>query len=81
MEATTTSEVVYIDAARVKRRYGGVSDMTLFRWLRDEAMAFPRPVYFNDRRRMWRLDELEDWEQARRAQPAPDAQPVGGEGV
>lgn len=59
----TTSE--FLPARRVWERYG-VSQMTLWRWLRDEKMSFPRPIYFG-RFRYFRIADLEDWE---RRQPS-----------
>ena len=56
-------------SADVRQTCGGVSDMTVFRWLRDERANFPRPVYVN-RRRYWRADEIRDW-WASRSKVAP----------
>ncbi|WP_442577914.1 helix-turn-helix transcriptional regulator [Mesorhizobium sp. ASY16-5R] len=50
----------YLPARGVWERYGK-SSMTLHRWLADERMNFPKPVYFG-RFRFWRLSELETWE-------------------
>jgi predicted DNA-binding transcriptional regulator AlpA len=47
----------------VWERYN-VTSMTLYRWLDDEAMDFPKPVYFG-RFRYWCEPELEEWERAR----------------
>ena len=44
-EATT-----YLNAAQVRTRYGGVSDMALWRWLQDDALGFPKPFRINRRR-------------------------------
>jgi len=53
---------VYLSAAQVLVRYGGLSDMWLFRiMLRDPS--FPRPIYFG-KRRFFRIDELITWERA-----------------
>ena len=56
-------------SADVRQTCGGVSDMTIFRWMRDERADFPRPVYHN-RRRYWRADEIRDW-WASRSEAAP----------
>jgi predicted DNA-binding transcriptional regulator AlpA len=50
-------------ARKVWERYG-VTSMTIARWLDDENMGFPRPVYFG-RFRYWRTAELEAWERDR----------------
>lgn len=39
---------------------GGVSDMTLHRWLKDPEKAFPRPIYIG-KRRYWREAEIIVW--------------------
>lgn len=62
----------HLAAARVRRRYG-ISDMTLWRWLADARIAFPRPIYIG-RRRYWRLADLTAWEAMRRGEmPAGNA--------
>lgn len=53
-----------IPAAAVCNLCGGVSDMTLWRWLNDDALAFPRPVYIG-RRRYWREAEILAWLESR----------------
>jgi len=53
----------YLPAASVRARYG-VSDMSLWRWLRDEALGFPAPIRIK-RRRFWALDDLKAWEASR----------------
>jgi predicted DNA-binding transcriptional regulator AlpA len=59
------SEVTYLPAAAVRRRYG-VTDMSLWRWLRNEALSFPKPIVINGRR-FWLQSSLEDWEASRSA--------------
>ena len=49
-----------ISAATVRALCGGVSDMTLWRWLNDRDMNFPEPVYIQ-KRRYWREAELGAW--------------------
>ena len=53
-----------ISASAVRDALGGVSDMTLWRWLDDPAMMFPRPVYIG-RRRFWRETDIEQWVDSR----------------
>lgn len=50
----------FLPARKVLDRYG-ISDMTLWRWLRDENMGFPQPTYLG-RYRYWRIAEIEAWE-------------------
>lgn len=42
-------------------RFGGISEMTLWRWLRDPTLNFPKPLVIN-RRRYWRVVDIEKWE-------------------
>lgn len=61
----------YLSSAAVRARYGGRSDMTLWRWLADDELGFPKPIRIQ-RRRFWRLSELQEWEtrQARSSEAA-----------
>jgi predicted DNA-binding transcriptional regulator AlpA len=49
-----------ISAINVRAMFGGVSDMTIWRWLNDAELDFPRPIYVK-RRRFWREAELIGW--------------------
>lgn len=49
-----------LTAAAVRNALGGVSDMTLWRWLNDPALNFPRPIYIG-RRRYWREADMAAW--------------------
>ena len=49
-----------ISVADVRTMFGGVSDMTLWRWLKDANLEFPEPIYVQ-RRRFWHEAELIDW--------------------
>jgi len=51
----------------LKKRYA-VSDTGIDRWLANEAVGMPRPVYIG-RMRYWRLSELVIWENSRRREP------------
>lgn len=42
----------YLPASQVRARYG-VSEMSIWRWLRDERLGFPAPIRINGRR-YWR---------------------------
>lgn len=57
------ADEVYFPGPKVAARYN-VSDMTIWRWLRDERMQFPPPHYFG-RFRYWRLSQLVSWERQR----------------
>jgi predicted DNA-binding transcriptional regulator AlpA len=69
---------VYLNAAQVRARYGGISDMSLWRWLRDEELGFPKPYRIN-RLRYWKDSELTEWERTRQPDGEADrAAPVSG---
>lgn len=58
--------IVYLTSNEVRARFCGISDMTLWRWLQDERLGFPRPLIIN-RRRFFRLDQIEAFEKHRAA--------------
>lgn len=49
-----------ISASDVRQMFGGVSDMTIWRWLQDADLHFPKPIYVQ-RRRFWREAKLIEW--------------------
>lgn len=61
----------FMPARAVWERYG-VTYMSLHRWVKDERMNFPKPVYLG-RFRYWKVSELKKWESTRDA-------PVAGYG-
>ncbi|MBN7776719.1 hypothetical protein JYP49_05595 [Nitratireductor aquimarinus] len=58
----------FLPARHVLDRYR-ISQMTLWRWLADESMAFPKPVYLG-RYRYWRIADIQEWEAAQEARGA-----------
>jgi predicted DNA-binding transcriptional regulator AlpA len=50
----------YLNSSQVRKRYGGVSKMTLWRWMNDPALQFPKPEKIRSRN-YWRSSELEAW--------------------
>lgn len=46
-----------IPPTEVRDLFGGVSDMTLWRWENDPEMGFPKAIRIN-RRRYWRAAEI-----------------------
>lgn len=64
-----------LTAKQVRERFGGISDMSLWRWLDNEFIGFPAPIYIS-RRRFWReadIDAFEARHAATSAAPAPAA--------
>jgi predicted DNA-binding transcriptional regulator AlpA len=59
---------VYLPAAAVRSRYS-ISDMSLWRWLRDPKLGFPRPMRINGRR-FWKLAALEAWDKSHEEEAA-----------
>jgi hypothetical protein len=57
-------EDVFLTARAVRRRYGGKSDMALWRWSRDPNLGFPKPIFIQQYRH-WRLSDLIEWERSR----------------
>lgn len=55
----------YLTAPQVRKRYN-ITDMTLWRWLQNPDLSFPRPIAIN-RRRYFVEADLVAWERARAA--------------
>jgi predicted DNA-binding transcriptional regulator AlpA len=53
----------FLSAPAVRARYN-VTSMTIYRWIADPTLEFPRPYYLG-RFRYWRIAELEAWEACR----------------
>ena len=45
-------------ANEVRELFGGISDMTVWRWLQSEQLGFPKPIHIQ-RRRFWRASDIE----------------------
>ncbi|HWJ72930.1 MAG TPA: DNA-binding protein [Kaistia sp.] len=56
---------IYLTAQQICSRYSIVK-MTLWRWLKDDAMAFPKPFVIH-RRRYFLETEVVEWERRRAA--------------
>jgi predicted DNA-binding transcriptional regulator AlpA len=53
-----------LTSTQVCARFGGVTTMSLWRWMNDEKTAFPKPVKINNRN-YWRLGDLRIWQACR----------------
>jgi predicted DNA-binding transcriptional regulator AlpA len=53
-----------LTSIQTRARVGNVSDMCIWRWMRDERVQFPKPIQIN-RRNYWRLGDLRRWQAAR----------------
>ena|ERR1019366_8533493 len=54
----------YLTGSQVCARYG-ISDMSLWRWLRDPKVAFPQPAMRIRDRRFWLEADLIAWERSK----------------
>jgi predicted DNA-binding transcriptional regulator AlpA len=72
--AEPDATAVYLTAAQVRSRYGGVSDMSLWRWLHDEQLGFPKPVWIQNRR-FWKASDLAAWDETRPSQRVRQPEP------
>lgn len=59
---------IYLTAPQVRKRYN-VTDMTIWRWLKNPDLHFPAPTVIN-RRRYWRESDLTAWERKQAARAA-----------
>ena len=59
----SAADEIHLPARKVWERYG-VTSMSLYRWLKDQEMNFPKPIYIG-RFRYWRLSDLVEWERRR----------------
>ena len=65
VQVNEAPEETFLPARKVWERYS-VCEMTLHRWLRDERLGFPKPIYLG-RYRYWKLHDLREWERAQAA--------------
>jgi hypothetical protein len=64
-----TTPKQYITRKNVRRRYDGISEMTLWRWEHDEKLGFSNAIDINGRK-YYDLAEIEAWERKRAARTA-----------
>lgn len=55
-----------VSCAQLRKHFGGVTDMSIWRWLRLPNDPLPQPAAIISGRRYWRLGDIETW-LARRA--------------
>jgi predicted DNA-binding transcriptional regulator AlpA len=72
-ESDAAASRKFLSAAAVCARYGDISTMSLWRWLADEELRFPRPTMTVQSRRYWALDVLLEWEKSRIVPRATEA--------
>lgn len=57
-----TKPKIYLTAPQVRKRYGGISDMGLWRWLHDSKVNFPAPDLVVNGRRLWGESTLDEFD-------------------
>lgn len=60
MKRSKPVQAHYLTANDVRQIFGGISSMSLHRWLNDENKNFPRPVYIGNRR-FFKVEEIENF--------------------
>jgi len=58
-EEKTFPDDELIPAAEVRNQFGGICDMTLWRWVHDPDMGFPKPVKLRNRN-YWPRQEIRE---------------------
>jgi predicted DNA-binding transcriptional regulator AlpA len=56
-----TDDEVLLTAQQVCTRLGGISQMTLWRWLGSDAVRFPQPTMRVNKRRFWSAGSIRRW--------------------
>jgi predicted DNA-binding transcriptional regulator AlpA len=64
MSAGLQENEEFVPSGQLRAELGGISDMTLWRWLKDPKLNFPQPVQIRNRR-YWRRSEINGWKVAR----------------
>jgi len=49
-----------IPSTTLRKTLGDISDMTLWRWLKNPGINFPRPIMIS-RRRYWKKLDIDEW--------------------
>jgi len=66
---------ICLTTTQVRQRYGGVSEMTIWRWRRDPELNFPQSKPIR-KRHYWRVSDLDAWDQQRAAATSPPTSSV-----
>lgn len=53
-----------ITSRQLREALGGISEMTVWRYERDEALGFPEPLRIR-KRKFWRAADIDQWLNAR----------------
>ena len=50
-----------LTSRQVRAKVGGISDMTLWRWLESDVVRFPQPTLRVNKRRYWSAGAIRRW--------------------
>ena len=53
-----------LNSREIRRMFGGVCEMTIWRWTHSEQIGFPKPVQIG-RRNYWRRGDIRRWREER----------------
>ena len=68
---TVADDEVLLTAQQVRARLGGISSMTLWRWLGSEIVQFPQPTLRVNKRRFWSTGSIRRWLAEHRSEELP----------
>jgi predicted DNA-binding transcriptional regulator AlpA len=67
--APQADDDTWLNSQQARSHVGGVTNMCLWRWMRDPRVVFPLPVKMNSRN-YWRLGDIRKWQAERTARSA-----------
>ena len=68
-EVVTRQSEIYLSRKEVLARYG-IGNTTLYRWMNERDVNFPKPLQMGARCVRWKQSELEAWEEKRQTDAA-----------
>ena len=54
-------------ARDVRRMFGNITDVSLWRWMKSQTLNFPQPAVTIGRMHLWRFGDLKRWQEERAA--------------
>ncbi len=66
LDISLREDDVYLSSSQVRTMFGGVSYMTISRWLADPRVGFPRPIKISERN-YWRRGAILEFLRRREA--------------
>jgi predicted DNA-binding transcriptional regulator AlpA len=61
MSEITLNQTTLIKSAPLRARLGGISEMTLWRRMRDPVNPLPQPIKIGGSVRFWKVTEIDAW--------------------